>query len=201
MSAGRNFPYLNGTISVEAGRHESTYGNKPLYSGLVLAINGYRQMSDTTGIKVGFTTHEFLYKDFSHLNALQLGLTLQGFYSPTSTQRLEVSIGSIGNMASEKAYAFAQNQFGGRATQEWQGGWSTSINADLTSYSYEAADPIFLKSRVDLDRRLEVELSNRLVNILGLTPRLQFGSVERVSNIDFYRYDRTYLRLGLTAVF
>lgn len=201
-AAGRHFHFDEQTLTLEAGAHASTFGDRPLYSGLLFAVTDYRQLRQDIGIKLTLNSQQLDYhNDFPQLSGWQYGASLQGFYAPSTFTRWETSLGILRNLAKEAPYAFQQANASMRYVHEWVGGWITGEGVYFGISAYDEADPLFGEKRHDFEKRLEFELSNRRLRIGTLTPRLQLGWVDHASNIDLYSYKRGYARIGMTGDF
>ncbi|MBP7713067.1 MAG: DUF560 domain-containing protein [Gammaproteobacteria bacterium] len=66
---------------------------------------------------------------------------------------------------------------------------------------YREADPLFSETRRDVEKKAQLDVSNRRIRFWRLTPRLQVGHVDRDSNLDLCAFERTYARLGLGGDF
>lgn len=198
---GRNFQFQDRTLSIEAGGHAAVYGNDPLYDGAVLAVGDFHQLRPDVGIKFSAMAQQLNYRDYPHLSGWQYGATVQGVYAPSSISRWEVAAGVLRNEAKEAPYSFLQYQLSGRYIREWVGGWITGIGLHGSVADYDDTDPVFLKKRLGTETKLEFELSNRRLRIWKFTPQLQFGWIDRHSNIDFYSYSRAYARIGMSGDF
>jgi hypothetical protein len=86
-------------------------------------------------------------------------------------------------------------------SQEWPGGWITGMRVQAQQAKYRAPDPFFGLARKDTEGRVELDVLNRKIRWWGFSPQLMFGYVKRESNLEIYRYDRTYSRVGLSTSF
>jgi len=55
--------------------------------------------------------------------------------------------------------------------------------------------------RQDTEGRVEVDLLNRKLRWMGFSPQLMVGYVKRDSNLELYRYDRVYSRIGMSTAY
>ena len=67
----------------------------------------------------------------------------------------------------------------------------------MASVSFEnhfKTDPIFIKKRKDTEKRAELTVRNRRIQMLDFTPQLHLGHVKNNSNIEFYSWDQNYFK-------
>lgn len=196
---GRHFHFDRRTVTIESGAHGSAYSNNSLYDGATIGVSDYRQIGNTSGLQLSLNALQFHYPTYRYLSGWQYEFATKAFYTPSSTSRWEVSASVLDNQARETAYAFTQNGLATRFQAEWNHGWVTSLGLYATKARYGAPDVLFGQRRHDDDQRVEIEIGNRKWRLWEFTPRLQMGRSQHHANIDFYSYERTYVRLGVNA--
>lgn len=141
------------------------------------------------------------YPRLRFLNGELSALNMFAILIPNPARRWELGGGLVNYSAAEDAYSHWQPSVSVRVSQEWPGGWITGMRVQAQQAKYRAPDPFFGLARKDTEGRVELDVLNRIIRWWGFSPQLMFGYVKRESNLEIYRYDRTYSRVGLSTSF
>jgi tetratricopeptide (TPR) repeat protein len=200
-SAGKRFEYGQHTISLEAGGHVSQYQDRQQFAGALVRVGGFYRLKPKIGISSSVQLRSFNYPSLPFLDGTESQLNAMSIFVPAPEQRFETGVGINHYDAAESPYSYLQRNLNVRYVHELPGGWITGLRAEARSTRYEAPDPFFMETRHDNEGRLEIDLLNRTLKWWTLSPRAIVGYVKRDSNLDLYRYNRVYGRLGLTREF
>ncbi len=201
LAGGRHFPRENHTLSLEAGYHWSRYQNESLYRGAIWRVSDFRSLRRDLFLRLDLTGLQLKYPDHSFRDGWQYTASSNLTYIITPRSRLNAGIGYTINRADESIYSFDQPFLSLRYVYEWPHGWITGANLRLSHIEYKDDDPFFRETRREREVRLEADILNRRLSVWRFSPRLTVGHVDHASNIDFFSWKRTYIRLGMTAEF
>jgi hypothetical protein len=200
-SAGHHIRLEDHTITAELGHHWARYQDKSLYDGLAWSLSDFRPLKPNLALRVGVTGLELNYPEYSYRDGWQHIFESKLIYAPSLTSRWEADAAFIHSNAEEDAYSFRQPQIALRYVHEWEGGWITGLSGTYSETNYQAADPLFQIKRDECEQRLELDVLNRKFHFWKVTPRLHLGWTKHDANIDFYSWDRGFVRLGFTGEF
>lgn len=198
---GRHFRFDRHTLTLEGGYHWSWFQHEPLYEGVVLKLVDFRRLRPDLSIQADLSGLQLDYPDYAYRNGWQATLKGSLIYASTPKSRWETYASYSHTDASERPYAYAQTKVGGRYVHEWPGGWITGLGASTSRSGYAAPDPFFGKIRQELEVSVEADLINRKIRIWKMSPRLIIGHANHDSNLDYYTWSRTYIRLGMSGDF
>jgi hypothetical protein len=186
---GKRFEHGQHNVSLEAGGHVSQFQGQQQYAGALVRIGGSYRLKPKVGVSSSVQLRSFNYP-----NAMSI-------FVPTPKQRFEMGGGISQYDAAESPYSYLQPNLNVRYVHELPGGWIAGLRVEARLTRYEAPDPFFQETRHDNEGRLEFDVLNRKLKWWTLSPRAIVGYVERDSNLDLYRYNRVYGRIGLTREF
>ena len=201
LAGGRHFPRDKHTLSLEAGYHWSRYQNEALYRGAIWRVSDFRSLRRDLFLRLDLSGMQLKYPDYSFRDGWQYTASSNLTYIITPRSRLNAGIGYTINRADESIYSFDQPFLSLRYVYEWPYGWITGANFRLSHIKYKDDDPFFRETRREREVRVEADVLNRRLSVWRFSPRLTVGHVDRDSNIDFFSWKRTYVRLGMTAEF
>lgn len=201
LTSGRHFPIHGQTLTLEAGYHRSFYQHKQLYHGAILAANYFRSLRPDISLRLNLSGLQLKYFDYDYLDGWQYTPSARLIYASSPKSRWHAELGYTMNRAEESIYSFDQPYVNLRYAREWKGGWITGLGMKAGWIEYKDADPFFRTTRREREMRVEADLLNRQVRIWRFSPRLLIGYVDRKSNLDFFTWQRSYVRLGMTAEF
>lgn len=200
-SLGKRFEWGQHHMALEAGGLLSLYQDRPQYTGGLLRASTFYRVSPRLGASASVQARSFDYARLPYLNGTQTQLNATGIYAVTPAQRVELGAGWAHYDAAEMPYSYTQPSASLRYQTELPGGWIAGARLQAQTTRYQAPDPFFGKTRRDTETRMEIDLLNRKLKWWSFTPRALAGYVERDSNLELYRYDRLYGRIGLTREF
>lgn len=201
IAVGKRFDFGQHNVSVEIGRHISSFQDHQQYDGWLSRGMGFFRISPKLGVTTDLGYKTYTYANLPYLDGSMQYLNVTGIYVSQPTQRIDVSAGVSKYNAEEDAYTYTQPSLSIRFMQEWQGGWLTGVRLQGLVADYSAQDPFFGEKRHDKEARLEFDVLNRKLKFWSFSPRLLIGYVERDSNLDLYSYQRFYARLGVSTEF
>jgi outer membrane protein len=201
LTSGRHFPIDGQTLTLEAGYHWSLYQHNPLYHGAILTANYFRSLRPDISMNLNLSGLQLNYYDYTYLDGWQYTPSARLIYASSPKSRWHAELGYTMNRADESIYSFDQPYVNLRYVREWKGGWITGLGMKVSWIEYKDADPFFRTTRREREMRVEADLLNRQVRIWRFSPRLLVGYVDRKSNLDFFTWQRSYVRLGMTAEF
>jgi len=200
-SVGHHFQLDGHTLKAEVGRQMSRYQGERLYEGWIGSLSDFRQLKSNLFLDIGVSAFELSYPDYSYRDGWQYVLQAKSIFLPSMRSRIEAALSYTIQTSEEDAYSFRQPQVSARYSREWAGGYTTGISASLSWTEYDGLDPLFLLDRNDREKRIEFDVLNRRWSIGKVAPRLHVGWTQHDSEIDFYRWDRGFVRLGFTGEF
>ena len=201
LAGGRHFRLENQTVTLEAGYHWSLYQHTQLYHGVLWTAGYYRSLRPDLSMRLNLSGLQLNYFDYTHLDGWQHTPSATLIYAASPKTRWHAEMGYIINRAGESSYSFDQPYVNLRYVREWTGGWITGAGVKTSWIEYKDIDPFFRETRREREIRLEADLLNRHIRFWRLSPRLLVGYAERDSNLDFYTWERSYVRVGMTAEF
>lgn len=200
-SAGKRFERGQHSVSLELGGHVSQFQDRRQYAGALVRIGGFYRVAPRLAVTSSLQLRSFSYPRLAFLDGTESQLNVMSVFVPTPEQRFEMGAGVSRYGAAESPYSYQQPSLSVRYAHELAGGWITGVSAEARITRYEAPDPFFLETRHDDEGRLEFDVLNRKLKWWALSPRAIVGYVKRDSNLDLYRYNRVYARIGLTREF
>jgi outer membrane protein len=200
-SVGKRFERGLGEITLSAGGHVSAYRDRRQYTGGLARATGLWVASPKLAWLGEASVKTYEYPRLRFLNGELSALNMFAILIPDTARRWELGGGLAHYSATENAYSYWQPSVSARVAQEWPGGWITGMRAQAQQAKYRAPDPFFGLARKDTEGRIELDVLNRKVRWRGFSPQLMFGYVKRESNLEIYRYDRAYSRVGLSSSF
>jgi tetratricopeptide (TPR) repeat protein len=200
-SAGHHLRFEDHTVTAELGHHWARYQDESLYDGLAWTLSDFRPLKPNLALRLGVTGLELKYPNYSYRDGWQHIFETKLIYAPSLTSRWEADAALIYSEAEEDAYSFRQPQIALRYVHEWEDGWITGLSGTYSETRYQAADPLFQVKRNESEQRLELDIANRKFRLWDVTPRLHLGWTKHDANIDFYSWDRGFVRLGFTGEF
>ena len=90
---------------------------------------------------------------------------------------------------------------GAGITHLLDGGWRTTLRADVTRDRRDGPTPLFGTVRRDIDLRVSAQLLNRRLHWRGFAPAVELVHERRRSTISIESYTNTYLSLGVEREF
>ncbi len=201
LAGGRHFRLRNQTVTLEAGYHWSRYQREKLYQGALLTAGYFRSLRPDLSLRLNLACLQLKYSDYTYMDGWQYTPSATLIYAASPHSRWHAGIGWTMNRAEESSYSFDRPYVSLRYVREWRGGWITGAGVQLSRIKYKDDDPFFRKTRKEREIRVEVDVLNRRISIWRLSPRLVVGYADRSSNLDFYSWRRSYVRLGMTAEF
>lgn len=198
-SLGKRFESGNDEITVSAGAHVSAYQDRRQYSGWLARATGQWVMTPNLAWFGEAQVKTYRYQATPFLDGTLGSLGVSAVHIPSPARRYEWGVSMAHYAVAESAYAYWQPSVNARVSQEWTGGWISGVRVQALQSAYQAADPFFGVARKDTEGRVEVDLLNRKLRWLGFSPQLMVGYVKRDSNLELYRYDRVYSRIGLST--
>lgn len=201
LASGRHFPINNQTFTLEAGYHWSFYQHDQLYDGVVASVNYFRNLRPDLAMRLNFSALQLDYNDYTHHDGWQYTPSAELTYVSSSRSRWLGGIGCTMNRAKESPYSFDQPYVSLRYVREWKGGWITGLTIKGSRIKYKDADPFFRTTRIEREIRVEADLLNRKIRIWRFSPNLLVGYIDRSSNLDFYTWERNYIRMGMSTEF
>ncbi|MBW6495016.1 MAG: DUF560 domain-containing protein [Burkholderiaceae bacterium] len=200
-SFGKRFEWGLDEITLSAGGHVSAYRDRRQYTGWLARATGLWVMSPKLAWLGEASVKTYEYPRLRFLNGELSVLNMFAVLIPNPTRRWELGGGLAHYSSAEDAYSYWQPSVSARVSQEWPGGWITGMRVQAQQAKYRAPDPFFGLVRKDTEGRVELDVLNRKIRWWGFSPQLMFGYVKRQSNLEIYRYDRTYSRVGLSTSF
>jgi len=201
VTGGRHWRRPEHTITVEGGHHWARYQHADLYSGTTWSITDFRPLRPNLSLELGLSGLQLRYPDHPFRDAWQHSANSALIYASSPTQRWELRTSLTQNRAAERAYTFQQPQVSLRHVREWPGGWVTGLGLSASKTRYAGVDPFFAETRNETETRMDTDLTHRRLRLWRMAPRLQVGWTSHRSNIDFYDWQRAFVRLGMTAEF
>jgi outer membrane protein len=200
-AAGRHIRLGPHTLTLELGTHAARYQHKPLYAGATGSLADFYPLRPDLSLRTTLSGMQFAYPEHPFRDGWQHALNGVLTYAATPETRWEVNAGYTQTSAQEAAYRTRQAQLGLRLVREWPGGWITGLGGHISQTRYLGADPFFAEVRHEQETRLEADLVNRRLRFWRLSPRLQVGWSDHHSNLDFFTWQRGFVRLGMTGEF
>lgn len=200
-SLGKRFERGRDEITVSAGAHVSAYRDHRQYNGWISRATGQWVVSPSFTWLGDAMAKTYRYQATPFLDGTLGSLGVTAVYIPNPASRYEWGVGLAHYAAAEMAYGYWQSSVNLRVSQEWAGGWISGVRVQALKSDYQAADPFFGVVRKDNEGRVEVDLLNRKLRWLGFSPQLMVGYVKRDSNLELYRYDRIYSRIGMSTAY
>lgn len=200
-SAGKRFEHGQHSVSLELGGHVAQFQDRRQYAGALARLGGFYRARPRLALTSSLQLRSFNYPRLPFLDGTETQLSLASIFVATPEQRFETGAGLSHYGAAEAPYSYLQPSLNVRYVHELPGGWITGVRAEARFTRYQAPDPFFLETRRDDEGRLEVDVLNRKIKWWTLSPRAIVGYVKRESNLDLYRYNRAYARIGLTREF
>jgi len=201
LAGGRHFPREKHTLTLEGGYHRSYYRHRLLYHGIIWSVSDFRALREDMFLNLNLTGMQLDYSDYSYRDSWQHTASATAIYVASPVSRWDAGLGYTINRAEESAYSFDQPFVHLRYAREWPGGWITGANFRASRIQYEAPDPFFRETRIESEIRVEADVLNRRIRLWRFSPRLLIGYVDYKSNIDFFSWQRNYVRVGMTAEF
>lgn len=198
---GRNLTGERGTTTMEVGAHHAQYQLRGLYSGVTFSLSDQRRWRDSEWSVIQIASQQLKYSEYAYRDGWQHSGTARLIHIPSPQARWEFDLGHIRTTARESAYAFDLNHVGVRRVHEFEGGWIFGVRLRFAEAEYDGTDPFFRKVRKDSEKQAEIQLSNRKIRFWRLTPQVQIGITRHRSNIDFFEFDRSYVRVGMHGSF
>jgi tetratricopeptide (TPR) repeat protein len=200
-SAGKRFEHGQHSVSLELGGHVSQFQDRQQYAGALARIGGFYRLKPKIGVSSSVQLRSFNYPSLPFLDGAESQLNVMSIFVPNPEQRFEMGTGINHYNAAEAPYSYLQPYLNVRYVHELPGGWITGLRGEARVTRYEAPDPFFQETRHDNEGRVEFDVLNRKLKWWALSPRAIVGYVKRDSNLDLYRYNRIYARIGLTREF
>ena len=129
---------------------------------------------------MGLLSYTYALSPQLHLNGLLRAERTDAALASASSTALEAGIG---------------------ATMMLTGGMRMGLTASYRGTAYDAAAPLFAKTRYDRQTRATLRASHSKLQINGFTPELEVQYTKRTSNIVIYSYDELSASVGLTRRF
>lgn len=200
-SGGHHIRFDRHTLTLEGGYHEAWFRHEPLYRGAVVQVLDYWRLRPDLAVQFNLSGMRLDYPDYAYRSSWQSTAKAALVYAATPQSRWELQASLTYNDAEERPYAYSHPKLGGRYVHEWPGGWITGLAVTASRSDYAAADPFFGQTRKERELNVEADLVNRRLRIWRMSPRLTVGHTDHASNVDFYAWDRTYVRLGMSGDF
>ena len=200
-SIGKRFEWRHNEIALSAGSHVSSYQDRRQYAGWLVRATGQWVMSSNLAWLGEASVKSYDYSRLKFLNGKLSALNATAVFISNPVRRWEFGVGVAHYLAVEDAYSYWQPSVSARVSHEWPGGWITGMRVQAQQTACEAPDPFFGLERKDIEGRVELEILNRKIRWRGFSPQLMVGYVKRDSNLEIYRYDRIYSRIGLSTSF
>jgi hypothetical protein len=198
---GKNLNWGRHSVDLQVGAHYATYRGDALYTGLNWRVSDFVRLYPNVSLNVGLDARDLQYDQFDYLSGWQYVAFAELHAALTPAQGARFGFSWIRDDAAEAAYAFQGPAVFGRYLHEWRGGWIAALLARYSPLRFDAPDPFFGVTREDSELRLELAVTNRVLQYRGFAPRVTLGWVDHDSNIPIYAFHRTYVRLGVTKEF
>jgi outer membrane protein len=201
FAGGRNFPFKDQTLTLEAGYHWSWYQHEPLYHGALWTASYFRSLRPDISLHLNLSGLQLIYPEYAYRNGWQHTPSATIVFASSLKSRWVAGMGYTINRARESIYSFDQPYVNLRYVREWPGGWITGIGMKASWIEYKDKEPFFGVTRSEREIRFEADVLNRRIRLWRLTPQFLVGYVDRASNLNLYTWKRSYVRLGMTAEF
>jgi outer membrane protein len=201
LSAGKHINFGPHGVDFEAGWHASNSASNTLYQGGIFRVSDFIRIRQTVGLTVSADSKNLRYEDFPFLTGWQNTGSAEVRYAINPQSSVFTAVSFIQGTAQEDAYAFNAGTASARYVREWKGGWIGSASYQYGEFHFQGIDPIFGARRVDTENRAELGISNRYLSYKSISPRVTVGAARRRSTIDFFAFDRYYVRAGVITEF
>lgn len=125
-----------------------------------------------------------------------------GLFHPLGTTSAVAAKGRIGRQtAREPGHSNWSIDLSASYFRELPGGFTVGFEPGFGVTRFDAALPLFGKTRSDRSVTAEVSLLNRHIVLSRFTPRIGYALTRQWSNIDLYAFTRHRVEFGLTTVF
>lgn len=198
LIGGRHFEWTTQEVNIELGGHYGAYQGTDLYRGPVGRVSYSARLRPSLWGNITLDARQFDYQGYPSLNGWQYAQSVELRWAPSTSAMLAPNLFFIQRDARDPASAFDAIGLGLRYGQEWPGGWLTQLTANYSKFDYGGVDNLLLKVRKEDEWRAEFSIAHRQFRLRGFVPRITFGYVDHRSNLDFYAFDRFYLRVGVT---
>jgi len=189
------------SLTFEVGGHGSFYGGHNLFDGVAFRISDVYRTTSGWSFNPALESKQLRYPDYPLRNGWQQWFTLD--VNRAMANGLVWSSGvSIGrNKAADALYDFISSGAKLGVSLELPLRVTTSLMLDYLDTRYAAADPFFGKKRKERKRSVELGMTPLALTMQGFAPRIIFGHMRNWSNIDLYRFQRTYGKLAFVRDF
>jgi outer membrane protein len=125
-----------------------------------------------------------------------------GLFHPLGTTSAIAAKASVNRQtAREPAHSNWSFDLSASYFRELPGGFTVGFEPGFGVTRFDAALPVFGKTRSDRSATAEVSLLNRHIVLSRFTPRVSYSLTRQWSNIELYSFTRHRFEIGLTTVF
>ena len=189
------------STTFEAGWHGAFYGGRDLFNGPAFRISDlYRYLSGWS-FNPTFESKQLRYPDYPLRNGWQHWLTVDCSKAMAQGVLLNGGIGFGRNIASDPIYNFKSGSIKTGGSFELPLKLTGSLLLEYLQTRYDVRDPFFGVRRTEKKLTVEIGFTTLALGAAGFAPRFTFGHVNNRSNIDLYRYRRTYGKLAIVRDF
>ena len=201
LNVGKTIESGIDSLAIDVGRHWAGYAGQSLFHGNILGINHQRRLKNNLRLRNRLTHFNLDYYDHDSRDATQYSAQSEIQYQTQTTHQFKFSTAYTIHDASSNIHSYCEPRIHAEWLSEWTGGWLFNVMASVSFENHFKTDPIFIKKRKDTEKRAELTVRNRTIQMLDFTPQLHFGRVKNHSNIAFYSWDQNYFKVSFSNDF
>ena len=202
ISLGKSTLVEDTIYNIEVGTMASLYGGDSLYDGYVLKGSVRKPLSNkvVTSLTLDRSTFDYV-KAYKGYDAVSYKAEFELSYFPTITDKLYSRIGLRNYNADYSLNSFDEKELLVGYRKEFKKGWRLESNVSLRQKDYQAIDPFFNSKRVDNIQSLNLVVTNDLIKLWEISPKLIFTKSKGESTHNLYDFERDTVMIGFGRVF